>query len=27
MTPEQQEALLGIALFAAFADGSKADAE
>ncbi len=27
MTPEQQEALLGIALFAAFADGAKADAE
>ncbi|MBG6075397.1 YcjF family protein [Polaromonas sp. CG_9.11] len=27
MTPEQQEALLSIALFAAFADGSKADAE
>ena len=27
MTPEQQEALLCIALFAAFADGSKADAE
>jgi len=27
MTPEQQEALLSIALFAAFADGTKADAE
>ena len=27
MTPEQQEALLSIALFAAFADGNKADAE
>ena len=27
MTPEQQEALLGIALFAAFSDGNKADAE
>lgn len=27
MTPDQQEALLGIALFAAFADGSKADTE
>ena len=27
MTPEQQEALLAIALFAAFADGAKADAE
>ena len=27
MTPEQQEALLSIALFAAFSDGSKADAE
>ena len=27
MTPDQQEALLGIALFAAFADGAKADAE
>jgi len=27
MTPEQQEALLSIALFAAFADGAKADAE
>jgi uncharacterized protein (DUF697 family) len=27
MTPDQQEALLGIALFAAFADGTKADAE
>ena len=27
MTPEQQEALLSIALLAAFADGSKADAE
>ncbi len=27
MTPEQQQALLTIALFAAFADGSKADAE
>ena len=27
MNPEQQEALLGIALFAAFADGTKADAE
>jgi uncharacterized protein (DUF697 family)/tellurite resistance protein len=27
MTPEQQEALLCIALFAAFSDGSKADAE
>ena len=27
MTPEQQEALLSIALFAAFSDGTKADAE
>ncbi|MEC5213146.1 uncharacterized protein (DUF697 family)/tellurite resistance protein [Polaromonas sp. CG_9.5] len=27
MTPEQQKALLGIALFAAFSDGNKADAE
>ena len=27
MTPEQQEALLSIALFAAFSDGNKADAE
>ena len=27
MTPEQQQALLGIALFAAFSDGNKADAE
>lgn len=27
MTPEQQEALLSIALFAAFSDGAKADAE
>ena len=27
MTPEQQEALLSIALFAAFADGTKAEAE
>lgn len=27
MTPDQQEALLAIALFAAFADGAKADAE
>ena len=27
MNPEQQEALLSIALFAAFADGTKADAE
>ena len=27
MTPEQQEALLSIALFAAFADGNKADTE
>ena len=27
MTPEQQKALLGIALLAAFSDGNKADAE